>query len=158
VLKLIKGWLEAGVMDGAEYTESDGLGTPQGGVISPLLSNIYLHSFDKMFQMSGVEGTLVRYCDDFVILLRGNGKRVLKRVHQMLSRLGLELHEDKTRVVDAREGFDFLGVHFRLCRTRGRSARLKWYCAVWPSERSVKRIKDRLKGLTVLSESGYEYS
>jgi group II intron reverse transcriptase/maturase len=145
VLKLIKGWLEAGVMDGAEYTESDGLGTPQGGVISPLLSNIYLHSFDKMFQMSGIEGTLVRYCDDFVVLLRGNGKRVLNKVRQMLARLGLELHGDKTRVVHARQGFDFLGVHFRLCRTRGRSARLKWYCAVWPSDGSVKRIKDRLR-------------
>ncbi len=79
VLKLIKGWLQAGVMDGAEYIESDGLGTPQGGVISPLLSNIYLHSFDKMFQMSGIPGTLVRYADDFVILLWRDGKGVLKK-------------------------------------------------------------------------------
>lgn len=61
VLKLIKGWLEAGVMDGGEYIEPDGLRTPQGGVISPLRSNIYLHAFDKMFQMSGIPGTLVRY-------------------------------------------------------------------------------------------------
>jgi group II intron reverse transcriptase/maturase len=145
VLKLIRGWLEAGVMDGAEYIQPDGLGTPQGGVISPLLSNIYLHSFDKMFRMSGIQGTLVRYCDDFVILLRGNGKKVLERVRQMLSRLGLELHRDKTRVVNARQGFDFLGVHFRLCRTTRRAAKLKWYCAVWPSDRSVKRIKDRVR-------------
>ena len=145
VLKLIKGWLEAGVMDGAEYIPPDGLGTPQGGVISPLLSNIYLHSFDKMFQRSGIQGTLVRYCDDFVILLRSNGKKVLEKVRQMLARLGLELHRDKTRVVHARQGFDFLGVHFRLCRTTGRTAKLKWYCAVWPSDRSVKRIKDRIR-------------
>ena len=145
VLKLIRGWLEAGVMDGAGYIQPDGLGAPQGGVISPLLSNIYLHSFDKMFRMSGIQGTLVRYCDDFVILLRGNGKKVLERVRQMLSRLGLELHRDKTRVVNARQGFDFLGVHFRLCRTTRRAAKLKWYCAVWPSDRSVKRIKDRVR-------------
>jgi RNA-directed DNA polymerase len=145
VLKLIKGWLEAGVMDGAEYIKPDGLGTPQGAVISPLLSNIYLHSFDKMFQMSGIQGTLVRYCDDFVILLRGNGKKVVEKVRQMLARLGLELHRDKTRVVHARQGFDFLGVHFRLGRTTGRAAKLKWYCAVWPSDRSVRRIKDRIR-------------
>jgi group II intron reverse transcriptase/maturase len=66
LLKLIKGWLEAGVMEAGEFIEPDGLGTPQGGVISPLLSNIYLHSFDKMFQISGIPGTLVRYADDRV--------------------------------------------------------------------------------------------
>jgi group II intron reverse transcriptase/maturase len=145
VLKLIKGWLEAGVMDGAEFIKPDGLGTPQGGVISPLLSNIYLHSFDKMFQMSGIQGTLVRYCDDFVILVRGNGKKVLDKVRQMLARLGLQLHKDKTRVVHARQGFDFLGVHFRLCRTTGHGSKLKWYCCVWPSDRSMNRIKERLR-------------
>jgi group II intron reverse transcriptase/maturase len=145
VLKLIRGWLEAGVMEDGEYVESNGLGTPQGGVISPLLSNIYLHAFDKMFQMSGIPGTLVRYCDDFVVILGGNGKRVLERVRQMLSRLGLQLHEDKTRIVHAREGFDFLGIHFRLSRTRKKAAKRKWYCATWPSNRSMGRIKGRIK-------------
>jgi group II intron reverse transcriptase/maturase len=147
VLKLIKGWLEAGVMDGDEYIESDGLGTPQGGVISPLLSNIYLHSFDKMFQMSGIPGTLVRYCDDFVILLWRNGQEVLEKVRRMLSRLGLKLHKDKTRVVDAKDGFDFLGMHFRLCRVHKRYARLRRTCLVWPSDRSMKRIKLCIKGV-----------
>jgi group II intron reverse transcriptase/maturase len=145
VLKLIKGWLEAGVMEDGEFIEPDGLGTPQGGVISPLLSNIYLHSFDKMFQMSGIQGTLVRYADDFVIVLWNNGRKVLAKVQQMLARLGLQLHRDKTRVVHARKGFDFLGMHLRLCGTTGRAAKLKWYCAVWPSDRSVKRIKDRIR-------------
>ena len=70
-------WLEAGVMEDGKHIETDGLGTPQGAVISPLLSNIYLHSFDKMFQLSGIPGTLVRYADDFVILLRCNGKEVV---------------------------------------------------------------------------------
>jgi retron-type reverse transcriptase len=63
MLKLIKGWLEAGVMDGGVYIEPDGLGTPQGSVISPLLANIYLHAFDKMWQQSKLPGTLVRYAD-----------------------------------------------------------------------------------------------
>jgi group II intron reverse transcriptase/maturase len=65
VLKLIRGWLEAGIMDDGQYIESDGVGTPQGGVLSPLLSNIYLHSFDKMFHLSGIPGKLVRFADDF---------------------------------------------------------------------------------------------
>jgi retron-type reverse transcriptase len=114
LLRLIQGWLRAGVMEDGKYYETDGLGTPQGGVISPLLANIYLHSFDKMFQLSGIPGTLVRYCDDFVILLRRAGKQVLSRIKQMLGRLGLELHPDKTKIAKAEKGFDFLGMHFRL--------------------------------------------
>jgi len=118
VLGLIRMWLKVGVMEDGKYIETDGLGTPQGGVISPLLSNIYLHSFDKMFQQSQIPGTLVRYADDFVILLWRNGKKVLKQVKLMLGRIGLQLHPDKTRVVEARDGFDFLGVHFRLMAFR----------------------------------------
>ena len=64
VLRLIRMWLEAGAMEEGKYIETNGLGTPQGFVISPMLSNIYLHSFDKMFRMSGIPGTLVRYADD----------------------------------------------------------------------------------------------
>jgi len=145
VLKLIRGWLEAGVMEEGEYIKPNGLGTPQGGVISPLLSNIYFHSFDKMFQRSGIPGTLVRYCDDFVILLWRDGRKVLAYVRQMLSRLGLQLHKDKTRVVHARKGFDFLGIHFRLCRTNRENAKRRWYCSIWPSNRSMKRIKRRIR-------------
>ena len=143
VLRLIRMWLEAGVMEEGRYIETNGLGTPQGGVISPLLSNIYLHSFDKMFQRSAIPGTLVRYCDDFVILLWRNGKEVVTQVEQMLKRLGLELHPDKTRVVRAEDGFDFLGVHFRLCPVQTKKG--KQYCAIWPSDRSMKRIKERIK-------------
>ena len=96
ILKLIRMWLESGVMEEGKYIEPNGLGTPQGGVISPLLSNIYLHSFDKMFQASDIPGTLVRYCDDFVILLWRNGKSVIEQVSLMLGRLGLKLNPDKT--------------------------------------------------------------
>ena len=147
VLRLIRMWLEAGVMEDGKYIKTDGLGTPQGGVISPLLSNIYLHSFDKMFQMSGIPGTLVRYADDFVILLWRNGKKVVRQVEQMLGRLGLKLHPDKTRVVRAEDGFDFLGIHFRLYPVRKKNARLKKCCALWPSDRSIKRIKQRIREL-----------
>jgi RNA-directed DNA polymerase len=145
VLKLIQGWLRAGVMEEGEYIKPDGLGTPQGGVISPLLANIYLHSFDKMFQLSGIPGTLVRYCDDFVILLWRNGERTLQRVRRMLSRLGLQLNREKTRIVRAEDGFDFLGVHFRLCATSRKDAKVKRFCSAWPSNRSVRRIKQRIR-------------
>jgi len=145
VLKLICGWLRAGVMEDGEWIEPDGLGTPQGGVLSPLLANIYLHSFDKMFQMSRVPGTLVRYADDLVILLRGNAEQVLEQVGQMLGRLGLRLHPEKTRVVRAEDGFEFLGVHFRLRAVRKQKAKLKRSCRLWPSERSMKRIKQKVR-------------
>jgi group II intron reverse transcriptase/maturase len=145
VLRLIRMWLEAGVMEEGKYIETNGLGTPQGGVISPMLSNIYLHSFDKMFQMSGIPGTLVRYADDFVILLWRDGESVRKKVEQMLGRLGLKLHPDKTRVVKAKDGFDFLGVHFRLCPVSKKNSKLKQICLIWPSERSMGRIKQRVR-------------
>ncbi len=145
VLRLIRMWLEAGVMEEGKYSEGNGFGTPQGGVISPLLSNIYLHSFDTMFKMSGILGTLVRYADDFVILLWRNGKKVLRQVERMLGRLGLKLHPEKTRVVRAEDGFDFLGVHFQLCPVRMKNAKAKNYGALWPSDRSMNRIKERIK-------------
>jgi len=145
VIELIKGWLKAGVREEGKYIEAGGSGTPQGGVISPLLSNIYLHSFDKMIQQSGIPGTLVRYCDDFVILLRRSGKQILEKVKTMLGRLGLELHRGKTRVVMARNGFDFLGMHFRLRPTSRKDAKLKQFCAVWPSDRSIKQIKHKIR-------------
>ena len=145
VLKLIRGWLRAGVLDDGDWIESNGLGTPQGGVISPLLANIYLHSFDKMFEMSRIPGTLVRYADDLVVLLHGNGEQTLERIRRMLGRLGLVLHPKKTRVVRAEEGFDFLGVHFRLCRVHKRNAKLKQSCRLWPSDRSIQRIRQKVK-------------
>jgi group II intron reverse transcriptase/maturase len=145
VINLIRMWLEAGVMEEGKYVETNGLGTPQGGVVSPLLSNIYLHSFDKMFQMSGIPGVLVRYCDDFVILLRGNATKAKRQIEQMLNRLGLKLHPDKTRVVKVENGFDFLGVHFRLCSTPAKYNKIGRYCAIWPSGRSIERIKQRVQ-------------
>jgi len=107
-------------MEDGKYEESGETGSPQGGVISPLLSNIYLHSFDKMFQQSWIEGKLVRYADDFVVLVKGNGRKVLDLIQKMLERLHLQVHPEKTRITNAYQGFDFLSVHFRMRRFAGK--------------------------------------
>ncbi|MES9884595.1 MAG: group II intron reverse transcriptase/maturase [Sedimenticola sp.] len=147
MIKLIKGWLEAGVMDGGVYIEPDGLGTPQGSVISPLLANIYLHSFDKMWQQSKLPGTLIQYADDFVILLhpKTDTEWILSEIRRMMGRLGLELHPEKTRVTKAKDGFDFLGVHLRLCKVRKPKAKLKYSCRIWPSDCSMQRIRQKVR-------------
>jgi RNA-directed DNA polymerase len=145
VLKLIKGWLKAGVMVEGKFEGTEDTGTPQGGVISPLLANIYLHSFDMMFQQSGIRGTLVRYADDLVILLWKDGKQVLEKVTEMLGRLGLKLKGEKTRIVQAQDGFDFLGVHFRQCAVRKQKAKLDKTCQLWPSNQAMQRIQQKVK-------------
>ena len=109
VLKLVRQWLEAGVMEEGQARETVA-GTPQGGVISPLLSNIYLHAFDRMWAEQG-SGVLVRYADDFVLLCQtpDEAEQAREQVGTILATLGLELHPEKTRVVDlgqGREGFD----------------------------------------------------
>ena len=98
-------------------------GTPQGGVISPLLANIFLHAFDRAWAESGT-GEFVRYADDFVVLCssRSQAEQAQRRATAIMGDLGLELHPDKTRVVDlreGREGFDFLGCHLH-ARMSGR--------------------------------------
>ena len=96
LLKLIRGRLEAGVMEDVEYIESNRVGILQGGVISTFLSNIYLYAFNKMYHISRIPGARIRDCDDFVILLRKDVKQVLEKVHQMLDLFGLMLYPDKT--------------------------------------------------------------
>jgi group II intron reverse transcriptase/maturase len=145
VLKLLRGWLRAGVMEDGKYTPTDESGTPQGGVISPLLANVYLHSLDKMFKESDLSGTWVRYADDIVIAAWGGGQHILKRLRQMLGRLKLALSEEKTRVVKAEDGFDFLGVHFKLCPVTTPGKKLEKVCRVWPSDRSMKRIREKVR-------------
>jgi group II intron reverse transcriptase/maturase len=145
VIRLIRAWLKAGVMEEGQYHEADDTGTPQGGVLSPLLANIYLHCFDKMFTQSGIYGTLVRYADDFVIAMRGNSRRALRLIRAMLRRLGLELHPEKTRIVSARKGFDFLGAHIRLREVRKQKSRLKYSARLWPSDKSMGRIREKVR-------------
>ena len=114
MLNWIKQWLSAAVV---RQTRKPKRGTPQGGVISPLLANIYLNLFDRKFRSycrsTGLAAELVRYADDFVILMRGGAKRTREKVQEMMEGLGLRLNEAKTRVIDARQGsFEFLGFSF----------------------------------------------
>jgi RNA-directed DNA polymerase len=145
VVRLLRAWLKAGVMEDGVYEEPGEAGTPQGGVISPLLSNIYLHSFDMMFRQSGIRGKLVRYADDFVVLVKGAGRRVLELIRKMLERLGLQMHPGKTRLTSAYRGFDFLSVHFRMAAVRKKGSRLKESCRLWPSDKAVERIREKLR-------------
>jgi RNA-directed DNA polymerase len=116
MLKLVRQWLEAGVMEDGSVSPTVA-GTPQGGVISPLLSNIYLHVLDVLWtRHSAPLGELVRYADDAVVVCRTRKdcEQAEARIRVILARLGLELHPDKTRRVelyDGKEGFDFLGCH-----------------------------------------------
>lgn len=162
VLKLIRLWLQAGVMDGGNFQRTIA-GTPQGGVISPLLSNIYLHAFDQMMSEAGV-GEVVRYADDFVILCRTERQahRALGVAGEVLARLGLDLHPAKTQIVDlrrGREGFDFLGCHFR-ARMSGRlwehKRIVRYYLHRWPAVRAMKKVRQRVKALTGRSRSGWD--
>ncbi|MEW5884987.1 MAG: group II intron reverse transcriptase/maturase [Armatimonadota bacterium] len=143
VLRLIRRWLRAGVMHEGR-AEENVIGTPQGGVISPLLANIYLHPLDVFWEREVKATKMVRYADDLVVLCRWKPPGAyLPKLRQFLGRLRLVVNEEKTRVVDAREGFDFLGVHFRKQPTRRDPTRS--FCYAWPSRRSMQRIRDRVR-------------
>jgi group II intron reverse transcriptase/maturase len=156
VLKLLRQWLEVGVMEEGVVSATVA-GTPQGGVISPLLSNIYLHVLDVMWtRHSAPLGTLVRYADDFVVMCRTKKacEEAEARIRVILARLGLELHPDKTRRVelrDGKEGFDFLGCHLHK-RMSGRiwerEGKKLYFLQRWPSQRAMQRIRQRVKELT----------
>jgi group II intron reverse transcriptase/maturase len=156
VLRLVRQWLRAKVMD--ERRESTTLaGVPQGGVISPLLSNIYLNYLDGVWRRQCAHlGVLVRYADDFVVMCRTakECEEAERRVRIILERLKLELHPHKTRRVDlswGKEGFDFLGCHLRK-RLSGRiwekQRKRVYFLQRWPSQRSMKRVRQRVKQLT----------
>jgi RNA-directed DNA polymerase len=135
VLTLVESFLTQGVMEGMK-TWTPTSGSPQGAVISPLLSNAYLNPLDHQMAAEGYE--MVRYADDFVILCRSaeGAQAALNRVQQWTAEAGLTLHPEKTRIVDANtEGFDFLGYHFE----RGKR---------WPRDKSLKRFKDTLRSKT----------
>jgi group II intron reverse transcriptase/maturase len=156
MLKLLRRWLEAGVMEDGTVSVTVA-GTPQGGVISPLLSNVYLHVLDVLWtRHSAPLGELVRYADDFVVMCRTRRDCELaeKRIRDILGRLGLELHPDKTMRVelyDGKEGFDFLGCHLHK-RLSGKLWEQKhqrlYFLQRWPSQRSMQRIRQRVKELT----------
>jgi RNA-directed DNA polymerase len=155
VLSLIWKWLEAGVMEDGRETKLLS-GTPQGGVISPLLSNIYLSFLDERWTKQCAQfGTLVRYADDFVIVCNtaAEVEEAARRVKLIFKRLKLQLHPDKTRMVelrDGKQGFDFLGCHLHK-RMSGRiwenERRRVYFLQRWPSTTSVKRVKQRVNEL-----------
>jgi group II intron reverse transcriptase/maturase len=137
-------------MNDGSYEESD-IGSPQGGVISPLLANIYLNYLDAIWEKHGSPlGKLVRYADDLVIICRTkkDAEHALKLLKATMTKLELELHPSKTRLVhmwDGKEGFDFLGLHHR--RLLAKNSRGKPYSKIhqYPSKKATQKMKDAIK-------------
>jgi RNA-directed DNA polymerase len=158
VLKLIRQWLEAGVMEDGTVRETLA-GTPQGGVISPLLANIYLNKLDRVWTRKCRSlGRLIRYADDYVAMCRteSQAREGLRRIGLVKDRLGLTLHPEKTRLVDLRRGresFVFLGCTIRKKRSVQRNPRA-YYMQRCPSPKAMKRIRQRVHELTVARQSG----
>jgi RNA-directed DNA polymerase len=163
VLWLIKQWLKAPVRsrddNGKGQTSGGGSsksGTPQGGVISPLLANLYMNRFLKYWRLKGCEqafkAKVVAYADDFVILSQGLATQALEWTQYVMEQIGLSLNMDKTSLKDARrEHFDFLGYTFGLmCVTR----KGKWYMGAVPSKTSLKRVKAKVRRLLRPQETG----
>jgi group II intron reverse transcriptase/maturase len=150
VLKLLRKWLEAGVLVEGRIEGTD-LGSPQGGVISPLLANIYLDALDGIWERRCRHlGRLVRYADDAVVLCRSRAaaEETLRRLGLIMERLSLELHPDKTRIVElglGREGFVFLGCYLRIVLSHFKR---REYLFRWPSPKAMNRIRERVRELT----------
>jgi RNA-directed DNA polymerase len=148
VLKLVRQWLEVGVLEDGVRSATE-LGSPQGGVISPLLANIYLHVLDMYWaEKYACLGKLIRYADDFVILCRTRqeAETALQRVKQIVAILKLALHPTKTRIVNmGQEGFDFLGFHFHKKKAK-KSGKLLPY--IWPAPKAMKAIRSKIHSIT----------
>jgi group II intron reverse transcriptase/maturase len=151
VLKLLRQWLKAGVLDEGKVLASD-QGVPQGGVISCLLANVVLHELDRIWEDRCSQlGQLIRYADDAVVVCgtEAQAREALRRIEMILERLKLRLHPTKTKVVsvaDGAQGFDFLGFHCR--KVASKKYRGKRYFQCWPSRRAMQRVRDRVKAIT----------
>ena len=147
VLRLLRKWLRAGVMEEGELRKSN-TGTPQGGVISPLLANVVLDELDETWEREWSHlGDLVRYADDFVVVCRTRRQadEAHARIREILERMGLTLHPEKTRVVELGirgEGFEFLGCHLRIVRSHFKG---KTYLFRWPRARAMTAMKERMR-------------
>jgi group II intron reverse transcriptase/maturase len=148
VLKLLRLWLEAGVLEDGVRNATE-IGSPQGGVISPLLANIYLHVLDMYWaEKYSSLGKLIRYADDFVIICRTqrDAETALQTVKQIMDILKLTLHPAKTRVVDmGQEGFDFLGFHFHKKKSKKSNKLLPYN---WPSPKAMKVVRSKIHFIT----------
>ena len=166
VLALVKAFLKAGVLTMVGTTEGTITGTPQGGILSPLLANIALSVLDDEFTRRwdhemGTAGKrawrrdhgkasyrLIRYADDFVIVVKGqqeHAEQLRHEVADVLAPMGLRLSPEKTRVVHIDHGFDFLGFHIRRMRRRGSN---KWYVYTLPAKKAIASIRQRVKTMT----------
>lgn len=147
VLGLIQSWLRAGVLVGGSVLHPE-TGTPQGGVVSPLLANVYLHQLDRVWEQSYRQlGELTRYADDLVIVCRSraDAEAALQTLVQLLAGLGLRVAEAKTRLVDVEdgEGFDFLGFHHRTVRSIRNPSVM--FLASWPGHAAMQRARARVR-------------
>ncbi|WP_329082443.1 group II intron reverse transcriptase/maturase [Streptosporangium sp. NBC_01469] len=154
VLKLLRAILRAGVMEDGQVRQAV-TGAPQGGVVSPVLCNVYLHRLDRAWDEA--DGVLVRYADDATVMCwsRSQAERALARLVSLLAELGLEPKTAKTRIVNLQvggEGLDFLGFHHRLVRSPGLNGkRPVTFLARWPAGRAMQRARDRVRELTLRS-------
>jgi RNA-directed DNA polymerase len=163
MLRLIKQWLKAPVetTDGDGRTRMEGgkasrQGVPQGGVISPLIANLYMNRFLKYWRQTGRgeawQAHVINYADDFVILSRGHAEEALAWTDRTMTRLGLTLNRTKTRLCDARaDRFDFLGYSFGLHRFRQTG---QPFLGASPSAKSVQRLKDKVSSILVPANMG----
>lgn len=151
MLKLIIKWLKAPIFEDNQFKggKRNKVGTPQGGVISPLLSNIYLHLLDRivnnpnsLFSKYGIK--IVRYADDFVLMGEKINQQAIGKLKELINRMGLTINESKTRLVEAKqEAFHFLGFTMSYDKdTKGRNIR---YWNVTPSKKSEQKIRDKIK-------------
>ena len=151
ILKLINKWLKVSIYEDGQYKsgKKNRTGTPQGGVISPLLANIYLHLIDRivnntrsLFWKYGIK--IVRYADDFVLMGKILPSEIIERLNNLLTRMGLTINETKTRQIDARkESFNFLGFTVRYDRDiEGRNSS---YWNIIPSKKSEQKVRDKVK-------------
>ena len=147
ILKLIREWLKAGVVHDSGVTYPD-MGTPQGGVISPLLANIYLNELDtlwvkkRMNDRQGQNAQIIRYADDMVILTDRDPENAMTMLKRIISFLDLELNMEKSKITTAAEGFDFLGIHFM---RKWSSTRNKTVTYNYPSVKAMDRFRKGVK-------------
>ena len=150
MLKLIRLWLTAGVMKDGEFHETD-LGSPQGGVISPLLANLYLHYLDTIWAKKFAHlGTIVRYADDLVVLCRYKEQAVEARnvLKSVLQKLELAMNTSKSKLVNlwaGKEGFDFLGHTHRRMPHWGKNGKVIYFLRSVPSKKAMKRMRERVR-------------
>jgi RNA-directed DNA polymerase len=151
LLKLLRAMLRAGVLEDGAVKRS-GTGTPQGGVISPVLCNVYLHRLDRQWSRRG-SGVLIRYADDLLVMCktRQDAEHALAALTALLGELGLDLKEAKTRIVHLREGgegFDFLGFHHRYVRGNTPRSQHLTFLVRWPSRQAMQHARQRVREIT----------